>query len=195
MPNWCSNIVYVKGTKEAKEKVKEIFLKDEPFAEIKPEPNYDEAAVPWDLTEVLSAKRSGVELEEPKAGRAGAWRDWRIANWGTKWEPSDLEVDLDDEGDLTLVFDTAWSPPTKVLEELSKMEGVEEVVSHFYESGSDFIGIEFFEDGETVEGLVPNLDQFMELLAEAKEKDKGEVFLEEQWALDLASMFLHEDEY
>ena len=169
MPNWCSNIVYVKGTKEAKEKVKDIFSKDEPFAEIKPHP--------------------------PGEGGENGWRNWRRANWGTKWEPTELGVDLDDEGNLTLVFDTAWTPPAPGLEELSKMEGVEEVVSHFYESGSDFIGIEFFEGGETVEALIPDYDEFMELLQEAKEKDKGEVLLEEQWALDLASMFLHEDEY
>ena len=192
MPNWCSNIVYVKGTGEAKEKIEEIFSKEEPFAEIKPEPNYDEVAVPWGLAKVLSAKRNEVELEEPEPGRKNAWRDWRIANWGTKWEPSDLGIDLDDEGNLTLVFDTAWTPPAKLLEELSKVEGVEEVISHFYEPGADFIGIEFYEDGAAVEGIAPDLDEFMELLAEAKKRDK--VLLEDQWVLDLASMFFHEDE-
>ena len=191
MPNWCSNIVYVKGTGEAKKKIKDIFLKDEPFAYIKPEPNYDEVVVPWGLAHLSSIRGS----EEPEAGREGAWRDWRIANWGTKWEPTDLEVDLDDEGDLTLSFETAWSPPAQVLEELSKMEGVGEITSHFYEPGADFIGIEFYEDGITMEGLIPNFDQFMELLQEAKEKNEDELLIEEQWALDLASMFLHEDEY
>lgn len=39
------------------------------------------------------------------------WYDWRVANWGTKWEaidPSDIKVEPEH---YQVFFQTAWSPP------------------------------------------------------------------------------------
>lgn len=46
------------------------------------------------------------------------WYNWRIANWGTKWNACDLEVDYDDVEDInniTYRFSTAWSPPIPIM--------------------------------------------------------------------------------
>lgn len=51
-------------------------------------------------------------------GDAACWWDWRIENWGTKWNASDFELD---EGDLGVAFETAWAPPGPVLVALSRM--------------------------------------------------------------------------
>ena len=194
MPNWCSNIVYVKGTAEVREKIEEIFSKEEPFAEVMPEPNYDEVTVPWSLHKVLSAKRNGIELEEPKPGRKSAWYDWRIANWGTKWEPDDevyATIDNLDSGEevLNLSLYTAWGPPEGIFKELSKMEGVEEVVSHFYEPAMEFVGIKFYQDGDAVDELDLELEDYTELLEEADNKEKENLTEEDRWVQTLADLF------
>ena len=49
------------------------------------------------------------------------WYDWRIKNWGTKWdacEPSMAKRVSDTE--LIYFFDTAWSPPLELFKEISK---------------------------------------------------------------------------
>ena len=44
------------------------------------------------------------------------WYDWRIANWGTKWNSYDCELDESqvDLGILDYRFDTAWAPPEAI---------------------------------------------------------------------------------
>ena len=46
------------------------------------------------------------------------WYNWNIANWGTKWNAYDVEIDDkidDDHPFLGYSFTTAWSPPTNVI--------------------------------------------------------------------------------
>lgn len=45
----------------------------------------------------------------------GNWYDWSVANWGTKWNAYDINV----EGDC-ITFDTAWSTPAPIFAELSR---------------------------------------------------------------------------
>ena len=45
------------------------------------------------------------------------WYDWRIENWGTKWNAYDVVYDDDDPN--TLRFQTAWATPCKVFEALA----------------------------------------------------------------------------
>ena len=47
------------------------------------------------------------------------WYEWCIKNWGTKWNSCETTID-DDEDDIVIDFDTAWSPPIPVLLALSK---------------------------------------------------------------------------
>lgn len=44
------------------------------------------------------------------------WYEWNIQNWGTKWNAYDTDVISDTE----VRFDTAWSHPLPVIEELVK---------------------------------------------------------------------------
>lgn len=45
------------------------------------------------------------------------WYDWRIANWGTKWNASNTHVDWDGHA---ISFDTAWSAPEPIIYALSE---------------------------------------------------------------------------
>ena len=39
------------------------------------------------------------------------WYEWSIANWGTKWNASSIQVVDNDEYRVNIYFETAWSPP------------------------------------------------------------------------------------
>jgi hypothetical protein len=79
--------------------------------------------------------RSWAEKERPDAIKAGEeaiavqretgfydWYDWRIANWGTKWNSYHFQIDDDErDGVLSFHFDTAWSFPSPIFEKLARM--------------------------------------------------------------------------
>ena len=190
MPNWCENKIYISGTKEAVSKVREIFGGDEPFGKIKPEPNYDEVVVPY---------FNGVGKEEPEAGRPNAWYDWRILNWGTKWEPmfdlenisTGAEFFREDEGMLLIPMETAWSPPEKICEELVKFDGIEKVFLFAYEQASDFIVAIAYEDGDSYEEVNCTLDHYLECYEAARDSDDPSY--EDRFFLHLEELFaIHE---
>ncbi len=43
------------------------------------------------------------------------WYDWRVSNWGTKWNAYACEK----ENENTFIFDTAWSSVKKIIKEIS----------------------------------------------------------------------------
>lgn len=45
---------------------------------------------------------------------------WRVDNWGTKWSTIDRQPAILNGNELLLEFNTAWSPPTGILNELRK---------------------------------------------------------------------------
>jgi hypothetical protein len=51
------------------------------------------------------------------------WYTWSYANWGTKWNACrpELTEDCATEGYIEIRFDTAWAPPTPVLEKVFTM--------------------------------------------------------------------------
>ena len=123
MPNWCSNEVTIDGSKEDIAKfVEECFtdFKGTPvldFNKVMPEPDYDKP-------QKDGTHNNGVQKELHDV--MPDWWNWRNDNWGTKWNllPSpegnltgyDL-VGQDDEY-IQLEFETAWSPPNGIYNEI-----------------------------------------------------------------------------
>jgi hypothetical protein len=71
-----------------------------------------------------------------------SWYDFCTNRWGTKWDVggADCDIELDDDGlGFIASFDSAWSPPTGVYEQL--VEDGFEVRAYYYESGMGFAGI------------------------------------------------------
>ena len=56
-----------------------------------------------------------IEPMPPELLKNGGWYDWSLEHWGTKWNSIDDEYD----GDRTISFMTAWTPPEPILKELS----------------------------------------------------------------------------
>jgi len=71
----------------------------------------------------------------------GNWYDFCVGRWSTKWDVDcQGQVDLHPEGTtVTASFDSAWSPPLGVYEEL--VDQGYSVRAYYYESGMGFAGI------------------------------------------------------
>jgi hypothetical protein len=50
----------------------------------------------------------------------GDWYDWSISKWGTKWNACDADCYKNHDGNIVYEFNTAWSAPTPVIEQLAK---------------------------------------------------------------------------
>lgn len=59
-----------------------------------------------------------IYVDNYKKYGAATWYNWRIDNWGTKWNALGTGKWIDDD---TITFKTAWSAPLPVMEKLSKM--------------------------------------------------------------------------
>lgn len=73
------------------------------------------------------------------------WYDWKVANWGTKWDvgaEGNETVDLDGNT-FGVGFCSAWSPPTSAYEKLAEMGF--HIKAYYYEPGEGFCGR--WEDG------------------------------------------------
>lgn len=76
------------------------------------------------------------------------WYDWNIANWGTKWDASDVVLNQSTDS-LSFSFSTPWSPPLPVIEELIKDKDIE--LHLFYEEEQGWGGEIKARDGVFVE--------------------------------------------
>ena len=127
MPNWCYNRITIYGDEKTEAKLKEIeeiFESKQPFNEIYPIPDFknipnEKGELP--VLEQMKNPDGSVMWETynfPDGKNDDRWYDWRLQNWDTKWEASEVEIELDDSEILRVEFDTAWSPPEGVMEKL-----------------------------------------------------------------------------
>jgi hypothetical protein len=182
MPNWCNNTITIEHEDSSKinEVVKSLTTKinDDTneslfFTYCKPEPDYSKTKVKSTYPEITNK-----EYEEDTDKK---WWDWRVQNWGTKWNIEVLDEDRITVKDNTVIFDceTAWSPPLEALVELQK-KGFK-IECDYYEGGCAFIG----RHATGTEGISWNLP---DNLAELKDMmNRNEIFkdLVESWGVDL----------
>ena len=115
MPNWCSNTLYLKHKDPAMlQKAADGYNGEGLFKTFLPTP--------------------------PELLEGEGWYDWNLENWGTKWDvergfdsPAAIKFDQ-----LSLSFNTAWSPPIQFYEHLETLGF--EVDAFYYEPSMDFCG-------------------------------------------------------
>lgn len=150
MPNWCSNILTIKSTKEI-------------IAELRNDLKVAEATKDENgfYTKGLLATLAPIPdyVEE----------DWyRLHNdyWGTKWDVPFTEcyfVYNDNPSSISVAFDSAWGPPTgackALLERLVERDLDAQIKCTFEEAGMNFIGYWLNDDLEerTIDGLYKGL--------------------------------------
>jgi len=122
MPNHCYQQVEIYGPR---------FLVKELYDHLtKADPEFCQVVLPMPFEQWLAPKSRlhGYEVE--------GWYDWRVTNWGTKWDVVDVEItqslllhddepDTDDPWTMNASFSfncwTAWSPPIPVWDKLVEM--------------------------------------------------------------------------
>lgn len=141
MPNWCSNEVTLTHSDPAFiKRVLRGIKKKALFNEFSKCPkalvNTESAHYADEAKRKAHEKKTAANLK--KYGAAD-WYDWRVKEWGTKWDVDDASVEDSTPNSVTLRFDTAWSPPIAWYE---KMLGLGfEVRALYYEGGMSFAGI------------------------------------------------------
>ena len=150
MPNWCKNNLKISANGEKVLELLEL-LKDEKgkmtFQKFMPMPEELE-----DTTKSVGDEMSKEESDKliEKYG-ANNWYDWRYENWGCKWDASESEFYVNDEGGWTVSFLTPWSPPINFVQALSKeFSDMEFAMQYADESGGFPLGEATFTDGDVL---------------------------------------------
>lgn len=166
MPNWCTNILGAFAQDGQQTVIPEQYLDNKTgsidFNKIVPRPDIlnkvttggcridGEYVTRWVEEPIGEDKTKARKLtpdEEAQIKALGceSWWDWSIDNWGTKWNACEGSSD-----GYWQFFDTAWSPPSKVIEVLSKKHPELIFYLGFDEPGCDFAGYELYHNGEQV---------------------------------------------
>jgi len=146
MPNWCRNTLWVNH--ENKDRLTELRVAvagSEMCNFVIPEPDYKTTPVAKTFPEIeerfakTPEEKAKARANEPTI-REDSWWDWRVQNWGTKWDIDMTGEDIHDhdDGSFSISFDSAWSPPTQVFEELIEMGF--KIHAEWYEGGMGFGG-------------------------------------------------------
>jgi hypothetical protein len=110
-----------------------------------PEPDYKEVKVKPTFPMNMATGEAKPEFVDPEQ----AWWDWRLQNWGTKWDIGYKEGEYGDkaqlskDGSMFVYFNSAWSPPTDAYAKLMEMGYY--IRAYYYEGGCAFCGS--WEDG------------------------------------------------
>jgi len=68
----------------------------------------------------------------------GDWYEWRLDNWGTKWDIYETHCTRIDANTLSMTFYTAWSPPIPVFDKLTDMGY--EINARYLDEGWMYVG-------------------------------------------------------
>lgn len=128
MPNWTHNTVTFEGRGQTLQRLaKALKSKSSVFTfnNIIPCP-------PALLNDEWQHNKEVAALNVVKYGYEG-WYDWRVAKWGTKWEAVDARWHNKEGGGIIYTFDTAWSPPTDVVDEIARRYPSLTITHEFHE--------------------------------------------------------------
>ena len=148
MPNWCYNSITIKGSTETIRQLWEDATADDGSGN-NHERGLLDAMVPMpaELNDTVVDIANGGRFSDPVN-----WYDWRVSNWGTKWDVSTEGLEFTDNGDGTASiegwFDSAWSPPIGAYEKFSEQNNDCHIEASYHEGGMDFGGFWDTENGD-----------------------------------------------
>jgi hypothetical protein len=126
MPNWCSNRAVVTGPSPIIDKIRRIL--EDPEGEL----------LAW-------------MVPQPTFEGDSDWYTWRVNNWGTKWDITDVGIDDDSEEDsIAFSFSTAWAPPVEAFYTWAAGDGRVQFTLEYWEPGCGFLGTTRY-DGDYVD--------------------------------------------
>lgn len=147
MPNYCDNNLTISGKQEhILNFLNDFTIKDE-FDEI-----------------IFSMNAIVPEPSE----KENSWYDWRLENWGCKWDidcnlsPSDIFdqiitiTDKDTCNEVTIPYTTPWGPNLNFIEKVSEKYPDLKFNIQFYEPGCLLAGDFSYENGNEIEHFCNN---------------------------------------
>lgn len=147
MPNWCLNrATFTHDDPEQITRLINAAKVGKLFNEFLPMPPelLEEAPVGDDYQE----RSAAIAQRNQEQFGYTSWYDWSIANWGTKWDISEVDEDWmtksEDGKTVSLSFDTAWAPPTEWYDNIDGFL----IEAYYYEPGVGFVGKWTSEDGD-----------------------------------------------
>ena len=145
MPNWCSNQLTLRHADPAIiSRAAVAFRNGELLNEFIPCPQalLDTPAVCYPENDPRAADQLVREADNVKKYGHKTWYDWKVANWGIKWDVGSdnefMEMETVEKNQLTVCFESAWSPPIEAYEKLLALDF--EVNALYYEPGMAFCG-------------------------------------------------------
>lgn len=159
MPNWCSNVVrFVHKDPAAIRRVAKAFNDNRLMQEFYPCPqDLMDTTAGGHGTDDMQANLEFKEKVNLQLYGYANWYDWCVNEWGTKWDVGASDggqVDVPEDGatEITLNFESAWSPPIgfyKIMETIGFT-----VEAMYYEPGMGYCGS--FDDGVECNYNIPN---------------------------------------
>lgn len=147
MPNWCNNTLSIQGPTKTLKPLWEETKKSGLLQAMKP--------MPKGLEDTTSP--TPKDKKQPVIDGFDNWYDWRVENWGTKWDVDHEGLEYTDNGDGTASivgwFDSAWAPPTEAFNTFCDDNDNCSLESFYEEGGMDFAG--HYNDGydDYLEGI------------------------------------------
>ena len=175
MPNWCETAFVVRGNPAELDRFVEATGPEFKFDRIIPMPSELKGTIADTHMEYRvyygdgdgdksRAALDGDPKNRERANRDGEllakygafdWDDWRVKNWGTKWELDSVEIARSAEDAITIRFSTAWDFPGPIFPRLAAMFPALHFCGHAVEHGMRWAMDFMATDGELT---VVNLD-------------------------------------
>ena len=135
MPNWCINKLTISHPEQDMIKKFDKAYRDDWTIET----FYPTPRDPSDPTKLIGEGQAWGEGQD----QTNSWWHWRVQNWGTKWDIGckdgyGVEPTIVDN-ELSVTFDSAWSPPLGFYERLVTLGF--SVEASYFEPGMSFAGI------------------------------------------------------
>lgn len=133
MPNWVSNQLNITGPKEELDRFQEqagkaYATKKQTFTDKGidwEEDTYQEELSFWNfirpdeaILEEYFGPQPNHTLEQALRHEGNHWYDWNVRNWGCKWDAGYVHCDRDSDTKLVYTFETPWSTPEPVFQEM-----------------------------------------------------------------------------
>jgi len=168
MPNWCENTLSANGTAEDISAFVK-WLDDKPFSfeRIDPTPEELKESVPFSQ----ERKDSGAGKELIEKFGSDNWYDWRVRNWGCKWDIDENQGKPAHSSaeSIGFEFQTPWGPPERAIYTLSLKFPTLTFFLGYYEMGCGFAGETTVKNGEsdgTFYDAEENVDSFKQYVSE-----------------------------
>ena len=165
MPNWCNNSITITGPKD---KITSLYAEAVKGDVAGQETGLLNSMVPMpqELHDTTAPSQDGLN-----------WYDWRVANWGTKWEVSSEGLELSEDGtEITGWFDSAWAPPLGAFSTFLERNEDCSLECYYEEPGMDFAG-KFSGDGGTYDdSYIEGIQEICENYVKTGEYPDDELF-------------------